>query len=153
MWVWYLAWYVFLSISYVVLTCLNSASRLRYEITSGNFGGAFSVDKTTGAIKVARPLDYETRQNVSWSHCRLYRCIFHKENVFNIIYAVSWLKLEFDVIKDIRELDFVAILTFAFSLNSSWWQLIVWMRTTQRWWFTLTMSTTALRSSTSTSMK
>ena len=41
------------------------ASRLRYEITSGNFGGAFSVDKTTGAIKVARPLDYETRQKVS----------------------------------------------------------------------------------------
>ena len=43
----------------------HPASRLRYEITSGNFGGAFSVDKTTGAISVARPLDYESRQKVS----------------------------------------------------------------------------------------
>ena len=42
-----------------------SASRIRYEITRGNFGGAFAVKNMTGAIYVAGPLDYETRRRVS----------------------------------------------------------------------------------------
>ena len=42
-----------------------SASRIRYEITRGNFGGAFAVKNMTGAIYVAGPLDYETRKRVS----------------------------------------------------------------------------------------
>ncbi|KAI8117964.1 Neural-cadherin, partial [Lucilia cuprina] len=40
----------------------NSASRIRYEITSGNIGGAFAVKNMTGAIYVAGALDYETRR-------------------------------------------------------------------------------------------
>ncbi len=40
------------------------ASRIRYEITRGNFGGAFAVKNMTGAIYVAGPLDYETRKRV-----------------------------------------------------------------------------------------
>lgn len=40
------------------------ASRIRYEITSGNLGGAFAVKNMTGAIYVAGPLDYETRKRV-----------------------------------------------------------------------------------------
>ena len=42
-----------------------TASRIRYEITRGNFGGAFAVKNMTGAIYVAGPLDYETRKRVS----------------------------------------------------------------------------------------
>ncbi|KAL1124412.1 hypothetical protein AAG570_001041 [Ranatra chinensis] len=38
------------------------ASRIRYEITSGNIGGAFAVKNMTGAIYVAGALDYETRK-------------------------------------------------------------------------------------------
>ena len=41
-----------------------SASRIRYEITRGNFGGAFAVKNMTGAIYVAGQLDYETRKRV-----------------------------------------------------------------------------------------
>lgn len=48
------------------LKCFDySASRIRYEITSGNLGGAFAVKNMTGAIYVAGPLDYETRKRVS----------------------------------------------------------------------------------------
>lgn len=43
-----------------------SASRIRYEITKGNTGGAFAVKNMTGAIYVAGPLDYETRKRVCW---------------------------------------------------------------------------------------
>lgn len=42
-----------------------AASRIRYEITAGNIGGAFAVKNETGAIYVASPLDYETRKSVS----------------------------------------------------------------------------------------
>ncbi|XP_066902324.1 neural-cadherin isoform X6 [Halyomorpha halys] len=40
----------------------DESSRIRYEITSGNIGGAFAVKNMTGAIYVAGPLDYETRK-------------------------------------------------------------------------------------------
>ncbi|KAJ9597442.1 hypothetical protein L9F63_011699, partial [Diploptera punctata] len=40
-------------------------SRIRYEITSGNIGGAFAVKNMTGAIYVAGALDYETRKRLS----------------------------------------------------------------------------------------
>lgn len=43
----------------------HAASRIRYEITSGNIGGAFAVKNMTGAIYVAGALDYETRKRVS----------------------------------------------------------------------------------------
>ena len=33
---------------------------ITYTITSGNFGGAFAVDETTGAITLANSVDYET---------------------------------------------------------------------------------------------
>lgn len=45
--------------------CIILASRIRYEITSGNIGGAFAVKNMTGAIYVAGALDYETRKRVS----------------------------------------------------------------------------------------
>lgn len=44
-----------------------TASRIRYEITSGNIGGAFAVKNMTGAIYVAGALDYETRKRVSFT--------------------------------------------------------------------------------------
>lgn len=47
------------------------ASRIRYEITGGNLGGAFAVKNMTGAIYVAGPLDYETRKRVSY-HDKFY---------------------------------------------------------------------------------
>eukprot|EP00095_Tigriopus_kingsejongensis_P004384 maker-scaffold1072_size64607-snap-gene-0.18 protein:Tk04384 transcript:maker-scaffold1072_size64607-snap-gene-0.18-mRNA-1 annotation:"GK18219" len=40
----------------------DESSKIRYEITRGNFGGAFAVKNMTGAIYVAGPLDYETRK-------------------------------------------------------------------------------------------
>jgi len=40
----------------------DESSRIRYEITRGNFGGAFAVKNMTGAIYVAGYLDYETRR-------------------------------------------------------------------------------------------
>ena len=43
----------------------DESSRIRYEITRGNFGGAFAVKNMTGAIYVAGQLDYETRKRVS----------------------------------------------------------------------------------------
>lgn len=46
---------------------LSAASRIRYEITQGNIGGAFAVKNETGAIYVAGPLDYETRKEVGRS--------------------------------------------------------------------------------------
>lgn len=46
------------------LSLLFAASRIRYEITQGNIGGAFAVKNETGAIFVAGPLDYETRKEV-----------------------------------------------------------------------------------------
>lgn len=48
-----------------------SASRIRYEITSGNVGGAFAVKNMTGAIYVAGALDYETKKRVS-THLRVF---------------------------------------------------------------------------------
>jgi len=41
-----------------------TASKIRYEITGGNIGGAFAVKNETGAIYVAGPLDYESRKEV-----------------------------------------------------------------------------------------
>jgi hypothetical protein len=49
----------------LIMCVLFSASRIRYEITSGNIGGAFAVKNMTGAIYVAGALDYETRKRVS----------------------------------------------------------------------------------------
>ncbi|XP_059485823.1 neural-cadherin isoform X5 [Neocloeon triangulifer] len=53
-------------IQHTVLTVtakdLDESSRIRYEITSGNIGGAFAVKNMTGAIYVAGALDYETRK-------------------------------------------------------------------------------------------
>lgn len=46
------------------ILCFVAASRIRYEITSGNIGGAFAVKNMTGAIYVAGALDYETRKRV-----------------------------------------------------------------------------------------
>lgn len=45
----------------------NIASKIRYEITRGNHGGAFAVKNETGAIYVAGPLDYESRKEVRLS--------------------------------------------------------------------------------------
>jgi len=57
-----------------------SASRIRYEITSGNIGGAFAVKNMTGAIYVAGALDYETRKRVSTSQrAKIYYA--HRHNV------------------------------------------------------------------------
>ncbi|KAI9558984.1 hypothetical protein GHT06_015773 [Daphnia sinensis] len=53
-------------IQHTVLTVtakdLDESSKIRYEITRGNLGGAFAVKNMTGAIYVAGPLDYETRK-------------------------------------------------------------------------------------------
>ncbi|XP_045127513.1 neural-cadherin-like isoform X1 [Portunus trituberculatus] len=53
-------------IQHTVLTVtakdLDESSRIRYEITNGNIGGAFAVKNMTGAIYVAGSLDYETRK-------------------------------------------------------------------------------------------
>lgn len=51
-----------------ILSVLFTASRIRYEITSGNIGGAFAVKNMTGAIYVAGALDYETRKRVSLAY-------------------------------------------------------------------------------------
>lgn len=50
---------------YISFFVCPAASRIRYEITSGNIGGAFAVKNMTGAIYVAGALDYETRKRVS----------------------------------------------------------------------------------------
>lgn len=50
----------------LILLFFITASRIRYEITSGNIGGAFAVKNMTGAIYVAGALDYETRKRVSF---------------------------------------------------------------------------------------
>ena len=63
------------------------ASRIRYEITRGNFGGAFAVKNMTGAIYVAGPLDYENRKRVS-------QFVFeHSGNkYYNFIHNVGFLR-------------------------------------------------------------
>lgn len=63
-----------------------AASRIRYEITSGNIGGAFAVKNMTGAIYVAGALDYETRKrvgivtNVTQARCWNVRYIFRNRS-------------------------------------------------------------------------
>ena len=42
----------------------DESSKIRYEITGGNKGGAFAVKNETGAIYVAGPLDYEHKKEV-----------------------------------------------------------------------------------------
>lgn len=42
-----------------------SASSIRYEISSGNLGGVFEIDPSSGAVGLAADLDYETRKLVS----------------------------------------------------------------------------------------
>ena len=41
----------------------DSSNALRYTITSGNIGGAFSINEATGAISVASALDFEVTTN------------------------------------------------------------------------------------------
>lgn len=41
-----------------------SASRIRYEITSGNLNGAFEINNETGTLSVAGSIDYETQKKV-----------------------------------------------------------------------------------------
>lgn len=60
-----------------------TASRIRYEITSGNIGGAFAVKNMTGAIYVAGALDYETRKRVSGRY--IYRNYSHANHI-----GASW---------------------------------------------------------------
>lgn len=55
----------FFSHVFFIFIFFKIASRIRYEITSGNIGGAFAVKNMTGAIYVAGALDYETRKRVS----------------------------------------------------------------------------------------
>lgn len=50
----------------ILISSLRTASKIRYEITRGNQGGAFAVKNETGAIYVAGPLDYETRKEVKF---------------------------------------------------------------------------------------
>ena len=66
---------------------LITASRIRYEITRGNFGGAFAVKNMTGAIYVAGPLDYETRRRV-----RFFKTFNRKylQNLGQIISPSKW---------------------------------------------------------------
>lgn len=59
-----------LTISNIIVLYYFAASRIRYEITRGNHGGAFAVKNETGAIYVAGPLDYETRKEV----CTAFPC-------------------------------------------------------------------------------
>ncbi|UYV85015.1 hmr-1 [Cordylochernes scorpioides] len=53
-------------IQHTVITVIardkDESSRIRYEITQGNIGGAFAVKNETGAIYVAGQLDYESRK-------------------------------------------------------------------------------------------
>lgn len=37
---------------------------IRYEIAGGNVGDVFAIDSDTGDVSLAKPLDYETRQQV-----------------------------------------------------------------------------------------
>ena len=56
----------------------DESSRIRYEITRGNFGGAFAVKNMTGAIYVAGQLDYETRKRVSLAKIKFPKKKFQK---------------------------------------------------------------------------
>jgi hypothetical protein len=60
----------------LIMCVFFSASRIRYEITSGNIGGAFAVKNMTGAIYVAGALDYETRKRVSLDYWHTFHFSF-----------------------------------------------------------------------------
>ncbi|XP_070067863.1 neural-cadherin isoform X4 [Drosophila takahashii] len=64
----------------------DESSRIRYEITSGNIGGAFAVKNMTGAIYVAGALDYETRRRYE---LRLAASDNLKENYTTVIIHVK----------------------------------------------------------------
>lgn len=68
---------------------LLAASRIRYEITNGNIGGAFAVKNMTGAIYVAGPLDYETRKRVSKGLDKECQILY---NAVPLAYKVIYLK-------------------------------------------------------------
>lgn len=53
----------------------DTAALITYNITEGNIDNAFSIERTTGRIKVASPLDYETHENytlVVWASDGVY---------------------------------------------------------------------------------
>ena len=41
-----------------------SDSRIKYQITAGNYGAVFDIDPDTGTVKVKNKLDYENVRNV-----------------------------------------------------------------------------------------
>ena len=44
---------------------LSADSTINYQITGGNLGAAFDVDRVTGTVTVKNSLDYETTQRVT----------------------------------------------------------------------------------------
>nr|CAD7403376.1 unnamed protein product [Timema cristinae] len=63
-----------------------SASPILYDITSGNTGGVFAVEETTGAIYVDGPLDYETKKKYE---LRLVASVDMKENHTMVVIHVK----------------------------------------------------------------
>jgi hypothetical protein len=74
----------------LMLLSLFAASRIRYEITSGNIGGAFAVKNMTGAIYVAGALDYETRKRVSTEEKDVRLCANETTFVFSLVVVVDF---------------------------------------------------------------
>nr|CAD7572875.1 unnamed protein product [Timema californicum] len=67
-------------------TALDEPSPILYDITSGNTGGVFAVEETTGAIYVAGPLDYETKKKYE---LRLVASVDMKENHTTVVVHVK----------------------------------------------------------------
>nr|CAD7453923.1 unnamed protein product [Timema tahoe] len=64
----------------------HEAAPILYDITSGNTGGVFAVEETTGAIYVDGPLDYETKKKYE---LRLVASVDMKENHTTVVIHVK----------------------------------------------------------------
>ncbi|KAL1394251.1 hypothetical protein pipiens_012089, partial [Culex pipiens pipiens] len=65
---------------------LNSSPSIRYKITSGNIGGVFAIHNTTGALYVAKGLDYEKLKKYE---LRLTASDSFKENYTTVLVSVK----------------------------------------------------------------
>lgn len=101
-----------------------TASKIRYEITGGNIGGAFAVKNETGAIYVAGPLDYESRKEVRDKFWVLLSFLFR---ILNLNNSYNWLDLNMlcTCLKPAVDVLVVIVVVLKFYIQIDWTKYVM----------------------------